>query len=360
MRVPRFGRHISQVVSPASLLALFAAATLAPTCAGAETVRRTLSGGQVAIHNLVGHLTVVRGEGASVVAEISTRGRDAGRLRIEDGWLRGKETLRVIYPFSRIHLEHFGGKSNFWVREDGTLDGKTGEGHQVAMSGRGGGSEAAADVKLYVPPGKDIDVFWGNGDGSVRDVDASLSIDGAAMDVTATGTRGSLRVSVGSGDIRVSRGTGQVNVETGSGDVELNDVRGEELSVETGSGNIRVSGLDAPALRLETGSGDIEARSVRANRAALETGSGSVTLLLDVDVETLSVESGSGNLELSVPRGFGAYVHMETGSGEIETSVPMEIRKKGRHEISGTIGDGRGRLSLSTGSGSIAVRGAAE
>jgi hypothetical protein len=364
MRVPRFGRHISQVVPPLSLLALFSlvAISLAATPAGAspyETVRRTLSGDQVAVHNLVGNLTVVRGGGASVVAEISLRGRDAGRLRIEDGRLRGKSTLRVIYPFRQIHMEDFGGKSTFWVREDGTLDGRTGEGHQVVMSGRAGGSEAAADVKLYVPPGKDVDVFWGNGAADVRDVNASLSIEGAGMNVTASGGRGSLHVSVGSGGIRVTRGTGQVSIETGSGDVELDDLRGEDLSVETGSGTIRLSGLDAPSLRLETGSGDIEARAVRAIRAALETGSGSVSLLLDVDVETLSVESGSGDLDLSVPRGFGAAVHMETGSGEIETSVPMEVRKRGRHEVSGTIGDGRGRLSLSTGSGSIAVRSAA-
>jgi len=74
------------------------------------------------------------------------------------------------------------------------------------------------------------------------------------------------------------------------------------------------------------------------------------------DASVVSVETGSGNVDVSVPRGFGGSVHMETGSGSIETSVPMEIRKRDKNELSGTIGDGRGKVSLETGSGTIALR----
>jgi len=53
MRVPRLGRTVGQVVSPLSLLALFATAnvSLAPPAGASpnETVRRTLPGDQVAI-----------------------------------------------------------------------------------------------------------------------------------------------------------------------------------------------------------------------------------------------------------------------------------------------------------------------
>jgi len=347
---------------PGVALLLAAALSVAapPEGAAADGVtRRTIPGDRVSIHNLVGNLTVVRGDGPSIVAEVRLNGRDADGLRIADGFLRGVHTLRVVYPWDRIHVDQLGGRSTFWVRDDGTLNGKVREGRKVELSGRRGGREASADMKVFLPRGKLVHVHWGHGIADVRDVDGTVSVEGSSMEITASGVRGSLRLSVGSGSVRVSRGRGRVHVETGSGDVELHDTDGEELSIETGSGNIRVSGLESPDLSLETGSGDIQAESVRAVRAALETGSGNVDLLLNGlngDASVVSVETGSGNVDVSVPRGFGGSVHMETGSGSIETSVPMEIRKRDKNELSGTIGDGRGKVSLETGSGTIALR----
>jgi lia operon protein LiaG len=350
---------------PAHLIA-FALVALSPALAApltparasaAEVLRRSIPGDRVALHNLVGALTVVEGEGSAVTAEITLLGDDSGRLRIEQGTLRGIPSLRVVYPSDRIHVEGFHGRSMFWVRGDGTLDGKSGDGHRVEVSGKGG-LDASADVTLRVPRGRRVDVYWGHGSGRVRGVDGEVSIDGASLEVAASDVKGSLRVSVGSGEVSVTRGRGSIKVETGSGDVTLREIDGDALSIETGSGAIRATDLDLPAIALGTGSGDIHAESVRAERASLETGSGSVGLLLDGDVATLTVESGSGDLDVSVPRGFGASVHMETGSGSLESEVPIQISSKSRHELHGTIGHGRGRVSLETGSGSIVIRGA--
>jgi len=328
-----------------------------PSLAAAETnFDRTISGDRVAIHNLVGTLRVVNGEGSSVTAEIALHGQDAERLHLEQGTLRDIPTLRVVYPSKKIHVDDFSGRSQFWVRDDGTLDGKTGEGHKVEITGRDGGLDASADIVVHVPRGKKVLVYWGHGSGSVRGTDATVSIDGASFSVSASDVRGSLRVSVGSGEVQVAHGGGDIHIETGSGDVTLSDIDGDGTKVETGSGTIHVTDVDLPNLSLETGSGDIRAESVRANRASLETGSGSVGLLLESDVDMLSVESGSGDLDISVPSEFGASVSMETGSGSLETEMPIDITSKSRTEVHGTIGDGRGKLALETGSGSITIR----
>jgi lia operon protein LiaG len=359
--LPRPGQA-SQARRFAALLAWVGiASTLVPVApVMAETsTRRNLSGERVAIHNLVGSLEVVPGTGSAVVAEVTLRGPDSGRLRVDEGPLRGRSTLRIVYPGNRVKVARFGGHttSNFWVRDDGTLDGKSGEGRRVLLSGRDG-IEASADVKLHVPRGAKVEIYWGHGTGDVRDIDADLAIDGAGLGVTTVGTRGALSVDIGSGTVRVRRARGSVNAETGSGDIHLDEVTGDGLSAETGSGTIRANGIDCPELVLETGSGDIEALSLRAERASLETGSGNVEVLLDSNVRSLSVESGSGNLEVLVPRPFGAAVHLETGSGGIEIDVPIEVRSRSRNEVTGTIGDGRGRLQLETGSGNIAIRSA--
>lgn len=350
-RVTRPAGRRSLLLIPAILATALTPASSRSAPAG----RWVLAGDRVAVHNVVGTLTVLRGQGPSVVAEVVCAGQDAGRLRIATGPLRGEQTLRIVYPSDLIHVENFAGRSTFWVRDDGTLDGPAHAGRRIELTGRHGGLDARADVKLYVPDGKRVSVHWGHGSGDLRGVSAELSIDGASMDVSATETGGSLRVSVGSGTVHLSRTRGKAHVETGSGDVDARDVVVDDLTVETGSGNIQVSGVESPQLSLETGSGDIAAETVRSPHASLETGSGRAELQLMGDVDVASVESGSGDVAVSVPEGLGASVHMETGSGSIDASAPIRIKERSRHELNGTMGDGRGRLSLETGSGSVAL-----
>jgi DUF4097 and DUF4098 domain-containing protein YvlB len=53
------------------------------------------------------------------------------------------------------------------------------------------------------------------------------------------------------------------------------------------------------------------------------------------------------------PQDFGASVHLEASSGEIETDFEVASAHRDDGELSGTIGDGSGRLQVETGSGNI-------
>jgi hypothetical protein len=350
------------------ILALSVAAMVASAPASAETVRHTLSGDRVAIHNLVGEFTVVPTGGASVVAEITLRGADAGRLQIREGTLRGANTLRIVYPGDRVILPGAAGKehgwngwgnrwqSNFWVRDDGTLDGKSGEGHRVTISDRGRGLSAAADVRILVPRGRTVAIYWGHGSGDVSGVDANVAIDGAGVEVSARDIKGVLGVDVGSGAVRISDSAADLSVDTGSGDVTLTNIRGERLVIDTGSGEIDARGIQGHTVSLDTGSGDIRAEGIRAPRVHVDTGSGNVQIAIDSDVEALAVDTGSGNVAIELPGGVGAAFSAETGSGQIATELPLELSKRSSGYLAGTIGDGRGRIALETGSGNISLR----
>jgi hypothetical protein len=354
-----------------SILAISVAPMTAPSLASAETVRHTLSGDRVAIHNLVGEFTVVPTSGASVVAEVTLRGADAGRLQIREGTLRGANTLRIVYPDDRIVLpglqrgdrsqDGWNGsgnrwQSNFWVRDDGTLDGKSGEGHKVTISNRGRGLSAAADVRLLVPRGRTVSIYWGHGSGDVSGVDANVAIDGAGVEVTARDLKGRFGVDIGSGTVRISDSAADLSVDTGSGDVTLTNIRGERLVVDTGSGEIDAREIQGSNVSLDTGSGDIRAEGIRAPRLHVDTGSGNVQIAIDEDVEALAVDTGSGNVAIELPSGVGASFSAETGSGQIATELPLELSKRSSGYLAGTIGDGRGRIALETGSGNISLR----
>ena len=94
---------------------------------------------RVAVYNLAGTVAL-EGGGSAVVVEVKRQGGDAGRLRIEQGTIRGRESLRVIYPSDRVTFTGMSGSSEVRVRDDGTFfDGESSGGRRVRISDAGGG-----------------------------------------------------------------------------------------------------------------------------------------------------------------------------------------------------------------------------
>ena len=255
-----------------------------------------------------------------------------------------REALRVIYPDDRIvYPAGETQQTELRVREDGTFGGGDRDARRgtrrIVISGDGRGSEAWADLTVRVPVGRDVAVHHAVGAVVVRNVNGTLLVDTHSAGVEATGTRGSLTVDVGSGDVSVR------------------DVQGR-LLVDTGSGNVLVEGSAGDEALIDTGSGDIVARNVTAARIHLDTGSGSVSLALASDVTDLSIDTGSGDVTVRAPRSLGARLEIETGSGDIETALPVSVTRQGRDELSGTLGDGDGRIVIDTGSGDVSLQAA--
>ena len=90
-----------------------------------------------------------------------------------------------------------------------------------------------------------------------------------------------------------------------------------------------------------------------APQVSLETGSGAVTADVSGEVWNVNVETGSGDITLRVPPTLGAEVDIETSSGEIETDFEVAVTRHARDHMTGRIGDGRGKIEIETGSGSI-------
>lgn len=349
----------------AHLLTRLAAATLAaaalPAAAGAQgagqPARYSLKGDSVAVYNLVGELRVEPGSAGDVIVEIRRGGADAARLEVQTGPVRGRETLRVIYPDDVITLPEWGRGSNttLRVRDDGTFGGDwRGGGRMVRITGRGDGLEAHADLRVLVPAGKRVALYLGVGKAFVSNVDGQIRVDVASADVSADRTRGALRVNTGSGNVDLRDAAGDVAIETGSGDITAANVRGARLKLGTGSGNVTLTAGAAPELSIETGSGDIDVTEAQGDNLTFETGSGNVDVALVATFRVVSIETGSGDVTLKVPPAIGAEVDLDTGSGDIDLGgVSMQVRRIEHDHVTGTIGDGRGRLSIETGSGNV-------
>lgn len=328
---------------------------------GTAKERFTLSGTKVAVYNLAGVVTVEATTGTQTIVEVTRGGDDATELKMGTGSLDGRQTLRVIYPGTRIVYPEYGRGSNtsLRVRDDGTFGDHHDDwlGRTVRISGSGSGTEAHADLRLLVPKGTDVVVRHAVGDVRVTNVDAKLFLDLASGAVVSSGTHGDLSVDTGSGSVRVSHAQGEVNIDTGSGSVTVDDVKGGALSIDTGSGGVDATQLDVSSLSVDTGSGHVDLDEVKCSRVHVDTGSGGVSLGLTSDVEDVNIEAGSGEVELYLPKTAGAMLSLETGSGDMDVDLPLSHLRRDDGAMRAQMGDGEGRIVIETGSGGIRIQG---
>ena len=324
-----------------------------------------LSGGDVAIYNLVGEANIVQGRGSTVVVRVFRGGADADEIGIEVGRIDGRETLRVTYPSDRVVYSALGRRSSNTVRvsPDGTFYDGRGRGDRVEIRGSGRGLEAHADLEIEVPAGRKFALYLAAGSTDVLGVDGDILIDTGSGSVVAENIRGSLNVDTGAGRVSVRGVEGDVSVDTGSGGVDIEDVAGRVINVDTGSGGVEGANLFAPSVRIDTGSGSIRLERVDADDIHLDTGSGSVEIQIMSDVTNLDIDTGSGSVTVWLTEAVGAEVEIETGNGgiDIDLDSPIQIRRVSRDQLEGSLGDGDGRIRIDTGSGRVRlVRGATE
>lgn len=126
------------------------------------------------------------------------------------------------------------------------------------------------------------------------------------------------------------------------------------LSLETGSGNVTLTDGKATSLSVETGSGDVDVTGAGGDELSFDTGSGNIDIALSTTFSSLTVETGSGDVTLKMPPATSAQVDIDTGSGDIDLGgFTLAVRRIERDHVTGTLGDGRGRLSVETGSGNV-------
>lgn len=357
------------LTSSAHRLALIAAAALSvSTACEAQSDRRTVSGSAVAIYNVVGNVRIEPGTGSDVVVEINRAGRDARRLSVDVSEIRGRNSLRVIYPDDDIIYTDMSwrGTSEFRMDRDGTWGGdnrgdrwndRLGGGRRIRVRSRGSGTEAWADLRIFVPAGKKVDVRLGLGEMTASNVSGDLRLDISSGRLNANGIRGHLDMNTGSGSIDARDIKGEdLRFNTGSGGISMTNVSGGRLHFNTGSGTVSAMGLTADDLDIKTGSGGIRVDDVTAQRLNLDTGSGGIEVGVRNSPKSMEVETGSGGVTVTLPTRVDATVDIQTGSGGIDSEFAVQVNRIERNHLRGTIGDGTGRIRIQSGSGTVRLR----
>jgi hypothetical protein len=336
--------------------------SLAPSVAAAQGVERfPLEGRDVAVYNLVGTMKVEGGSGGGVVVEVTRVGADAAKLKIETGPLRGRSTLRIHYPSDRIvYSERRSGyHSSFNVNDDDTFDDDGDHGwrgrRRIDVRSDGDGLDAHADLRVVVPKGFTVRARNGVGETTVSNVDGTLTVSVSSSHLTASHVRGTLSFETGSGGIDVTDATGDLTLESGSGGATIDGVHGGKFTIEVGSGSVRGRNIEATEITAEVGSGGLRLAAVKTPRLRVEAGSGGSEVELLAPVDDINIDTGSGGVTLRLPGATGASLDVETGSGGIDTDFEVKVQRMERHALRGTVGDGRARIKIEAGSGTVRI-----
>ena len=86
----------------------------------------------------------------------------------------------------------------------------------------------------------------------------------------------------------------------------------------------------------------------------LDNGCGYVEVSLSSGIERLELDTGSGDVTIRAPANIGARVDIETGSGRIGGDLLRGLSRDDEEgRVSGTLGDGRGTITVDAGSGDV-------
>jgi hypothetical protein len=175
--------------------------------------------------------------------------------------------------------------------------------------------------------------------------DCPIQLGVLSASAVVAGLRAGAAVRGMSGDITLDRVTGDVSAETMSGEVAGCDLDGA-IHFKSMSGGLTLAGGSVDSLTVNTMSGQVTAD------VALSSGGG------------LRVSTMSGEVTLRLPADSDAKIHLQSASGPVRTEFETlrTVKAPASHTVSGNVGAGNasGHVSVTTMSGAVTLlRGAA-
>jgi hypothetical protein len=190
-----------------------------------------------------------------------------------------------------------------------------------------------------------------------------LILESDEGDVTVRGIDGEVKIDCDEGNIEVENlARGDVSVQTDEGEIACRNLQLDDgrLSLASDEGTIRASDVAARSVWAETDEGDIVLTRLDTAGGKLDSDEGDVELeVARFDEGTWSITTDEGDVDLFIPANADAEVALESNDGSIRSDFPLN-RVSDEHDRTerrtGRLGEGRGRLEISTDEGDISLR----
>ncbi|MDA1190205.1 MAG: DUF4097 family beta strand repeat-containing protein [Candidatus Poribacteria bacterium] len=318
------------------------------TDATVETVKASSGAGNVTVKNVsdtteaaTGHgdinLNESRGKASlkSGAGNITTNGGsyDALDLHTGHGDVKVQTTAGALAVKS--------GAGNVTIREaagPGKVD--TGHGDIVLVEGTGSALLKTGAGAIRVQKGS-LELLEANTSHGDVEIDAATKV---------------AKINAGAGAIRVTRNDGFLSIRTGHGDVRLIECAGN-VSVDAGAGRITVEGGAFEMLGAKTGHGDVQFDG-NASDLRLRSGSGQVRASITVGTKNADLDTGHGDMVVTVDPALPCDVDAATGHGQVNAQLSLDNLSTNREKsrVSGARHGGGTTIKARSGSGNVTIR----
>jgi len=227
----------------------------------------------------------------------------------------------------------------------------------------GGNRSVSISYDIVVPRRTGIECNSASGSIEIRNLQGSVRATAASGSVSCTTVRGgSVHMSTASGSVHLSDASelGDCELHSSSGRACAEQVQAERIRIGSTSGSVELRDARAGEIEMQGDSGSVDADNIACSRLTADSASGHARVEFSpsapADVAA-SVSSISGNASVTAPSGFAGRVEMSTTSGSLHCDLPLTVQGRiGSRNLSGTIGQGTGSLTLRTTSGSVHIR----
>ncbi|UCE60044.1 MAG: DUF4097 family beta strand repeat protein [Phycisphaerales bacterium] len=141
--------------------------------------------------------------------------------------------------------------------------------------------------------------------------------------------------------------------ETHNGRITVNSVDGD-VTVVTHNGALEITSRSGE-LNAATHNGGITADYAGQNIALLTHNGRIEADIVECGAVSGTIETHNGGVRVTVGDSTAAELRCETHNGKITATAPLMVRELSRGSMTGKLGDGGGRLSVSTHNGSIRI-----
>jgi DUF4097 and DUF4098 domain-containing protein YvlB len=263
---------------------------------------------------------------------------------------------RSATPNAEVSIEIFSGDITVtgWDKPRVSVEGTIGDDVEE-LTVRGGGSEI--EISVEIPERADDDAeLWAKLDIKVPR-GGEVEVESLSADIEVSGVSGEVEVEVVSGDVTIEGPVSAVELEVVSGDVEVS--KPGSVEIEAVSGDVKVSGLSGPG-SIEAVSGDIKLEGTLGD-GEIEAVSGDIRFQGGfAPGASISINSLSGEVDLTMPADVSARFRISTFSGDIESDFGGIPERAGDDEpgmrLETTAGGGDAKVDIESFSGEVRLR----
>jgi DUF4097 and DUF4098 domain-containing protein YvlB len=149
-----------------------------------------------------------------------------------------------------------------------------------------------------------------------------------------------------------------IKCETSFGEVKLKDISGD-IDAKSSFGRIKADNMSGRIL-LDTSYGEVDCERITTSDFRAKSSFGKMDIHFSdacpADLRA-DIETSFGEIVAQIPPDFAGDIAVETSFGGIKTELPITVKGDfGRDKLTGTIGQGKGKINLKTSFGSIKIK----